>query len=75
MDDLRRQGQQGLLGAQMTSVVVEATNPNGKKTFKRYRLPTEEELSAANIEMKNWKMPFPIFLLEYPMNHCRPLGH
>ena len=38
MNDLRRQGQQGLLGTQMTAVVVEATV--GKKTRKRYRLPT-----------------------------------
>ena len=40
MDDLRRQGQQGLLGTQMTAVVVEATKSSGKGTVKRYRLPT-----------------------------------
>ena len=53
MDDLRRQGQQGLLGTQMTAVVVEATTPNGKTTFKRYRLPTEEELKAAQVEIED----------------------
>lgn len=53
MADLRRQGQQGLLGAQMTCVVVEATTPNSKKTFKRYRLPTEEEFKAANVEIED----------------------
>ena len=47
MDDLRRQGQQGLLGTQMTAVIVEAKRPNGKTTYKRYRLPTEKELQAA----------------------------
>ncbi|MBC8417234.1 MAG: DUF1156 domain-containing protein [Desulfobacterales bacterium] len=53
MDDLRLQGQQGLLGAQMTAVVVEATMPNGKRTFKRYRLPTEEEIKAAEVEIED----------------------
>ena len=48
MDDLRRQGQQGLLGTQMTAVVTEARN--GKKTYKRYRLPQERELAAASVE-------------------------
>jgi len=50
MNDLRLQGQQGLLGSQMTVVVVEATNSNGKNTFKRYRLPEEEEIKAAEID-------------------------
>jgi adenine-specific DNA methylase len=48
MADLRRQGQQGLLGAQMTAVVTEARK--GKKTYKRYRLPQQEELAAACVE-------------------------
>ena len=52
MDDLRRQGQQGLLGAQMTSVVVDRMKPSGKGTFKHYRLPTESEISAATIEQE-----------------------
>jgi putative DNA methylase len=50
MNDLRRQGQQGLLGMQMTAVVVEATV--GKKTRKRYRLPTDEELRATIVEQE-----------------------
>jgi len=53
MEDLRRQGQQGLLGTQMTSVVVEATVPNGNKTFKRYRLPTNEDLKTAQVEIED----------------------
>lgn len=44
MDDLRRQGCQGLLGVQMTAAVVEATQPGSKKTFRAYRLPTNEEI-------------------------------
>jgi len=58
MDDLRRQGQQGLFGTQMTAVVVEATMPNGKKTFKKYRLPTEEELRAAQVEIEDLEEVF-----------------
>lgn len=49
-DDLPRQGQQGLLSTQMTAVVVEVQEPNRKKIFKRYRLPTEEEVEAAQVE-------------------------
>ncbi len=51
MNDLRRQGQQGLLGTQMTAVVVEAMI--GKKTRKRYRLPTNAELRAAAVEQED----------------------
>jgi adenine-specific DNA methylase len=50
MDDLRLQGQQGLLGSQMTVVVVESTASNRKKTFKRYRLPEQEEIKAAQVD-------------------------
>lgn len=57
-DDLRRQGQQGLLGSQMTTVVVEATAPKGKKTFKKYRLPTEEEIKAAQVEIEDLEEVF-----------------
>ncbi|MBS3907389.1 MAG: DUF1156 domain-containing protein [Syntrophaceae bacterium] len=58
MDDLRRQGQQGLLGTQMTAVVVEAAAPKGKKTFKKYRLPVEEELKAAQVEIEDLEEVF-----------------
>ncbi len=50
MEDLRRQGQQGLLNAQMTAVVVERKKPSGKGTFKTYRLPTAADLAAAKVE-------------------------
>ena len=53
MDDLRRQGQQGFLGTQMTVVVVEASKPGKKKTYKKYRLPEEKELKAAEVEIED----------------------
>jgi len=52
MNDLRRQGQQGLLDSQITAVVVEATEPTKKKTSKRFRAPTAEELEAARVEIE-----------------------
>lgn len=58
MEDLRRQGQQGLLGEQMTVVVVEATKPRSKTTFKRYRLPTEAELEAAKVQIEELESTF-----------------
>jgi putative DNA methylase len=53
MEDLRRQGRQGLLGTQMTAVVVEARVNGGKKTRKHYRLPTDEEFQAAQVEVED----------------------
>jgi putative DNA methylase len=50
MEDLRRQGHQGLLGTQMTAVVVEATKPGKRTTFKRYRSPSPNEIQAADVQ-------------------------
>lgn len=58
MDDLRRQGQQGLLGLQMTVVVIEKRRPNSKTTFKTYRQATESELSASNVELEDLRDAF-----------------
>ncbi|KAF0159806.1 MAG: hypothetical protein FD159_304 [Syntrophaceae bacterium] len=58
MDDLRRQGQQGLLGTQMTAVVVEAVKPGKKTTCKKYRLPEEQELKAAEVEIEDLEEVF-----------------
>jgi putative DNA methylase len=69
MDDLRRQGQQGLLGTQMTAVVVEqstvkkTTSKKGKitetlKTRKAYRLPTSDEVRAAQVETEDLEEAF-----------------
>jgi adenine-specific DNA methylase len=74
MDDLRRQGQQGLLGTQMTAVVVEATMPNGKKTFKKYRLPTEEELKAAQVEIEDLEEVFSDIPYGIPDEPMPPVG-
>ena len=46
-DDLPRQGNQRLLGTQMVAVVVERKEPNRKRPTKVYRLPNEQEISAA----------------------------
>ncbi|HEY5505678.1 MAG TPA: DUF1156 domain-containing protein, partial [Sedimentisphaerales bacterium] len=48
IDDLRRQGQQGLLGTQMTAVVVE--RKEGNKTRKYYRLPKANDHGGVEIE-------------------------
>lgn len=74
MDDLRLQGQQGLLGSQMTAVVVEATMPNGKRTFKRYRLPTEEETKAAEVEIEDLEEIFEEVPFGLPDEPLPPVG-
>jgi hypothetical protein len=53
MEDLRRQGQQGLLGSQLTGVVVDRRKQNGKGTEKFYRLPNPMEVSAAKVETED----------------------
>lgn len=70
MDDLRRQGQQGLFGEQMTAVVVETSKPNQKQTVKRYRAPTAEEINAADVESEELQQLFsaiPFGALDEPM--------
>ncbi len=57
-EDLRRQGRQGLLGVQMTAVVVDATRPGAKKTFRRYRKPTKAEIELANVQMEDLESLF-----------------
>ena len=74
MDDLRRQGQQGLLGTQMTVAVVEATIPNGKTTFKKYRLPTEKELQAAQVEIEDLEEVFSDVPFGIPDEPLPPVG-
>lgn len=74
MDDLRRQGQQGLLGAQMTSVVTEATRPNSKRTFKRYRLPNERDLRAAQVELEDLEEAYSDIPFGIPNELLPPVG-
>ena len=49
MKEMRKQGQRGLMGIQMTAVCVQAPVPGKKKTEKQYRLPTPAELEAADV--------------------------
>jgi adenine-specific DNA methylase len=70
MEDLRRQGQQGLLGAQMTVVVVDKKKPTGKGTFRHYRLPASSEIKGATVEIEELEEIFghlPHGLLKEPM--------
>ena len=74
MDDLRRQGQQGLLGTQMTAVVVEATKPGKKTTFKKYHLPEERELKAAEVEIEDLEAVFKDIPFGIPDEPLPPVG-
>jgi len=71
MEDLRRQGQQGLLGVQMTVVVAETTQ--GKRTIKTYRLPADEELEAANVDIDDLERVFSDIPFGIP-NEPTPIG-
>jgi adenine-specific DNA methylase len=53
MEDLRRQGQQGLLGTQMTGVVVDKRKHSGNRTEKFYRLPNALEIAEAKVELED----------------------
>jgi len=48
-EDLRRQGIQGLLSAEMIAVVTDSPQQNSKKSLKRYRTPDQSELNAAAV--------------------------
>lgn len=58
MPEIREQGRRGLMGIQMTAVCVEATVPGKKKTEKQYRLPTEEELLSADVQVEEIEAAF-----------------
>lgn len=88
MEDLRRQGQQGLLGTQMTAVVVEqttitrTTGAKGRekvtrKTRKAYRIPATADLQAAKVEIEDLEDAFkdiPFGLPEEPLPPPGTLG-
>jgi adenine-specific DNA methylase len=77
MEDLRRQGQQGLLGTQMTVVVVDKRKGTGKATFRHYRLPTTAEFRAAEVEVEDLEKLFselPHGMLTEPMPPTGTLG-
>ena len=69
-DDLPRQGNQRLLGTQMVAVVVEQKEPNRKRPTKGYRLPKEQEITAAMVEIEDLTAAFdglPFGLLTEPI--------
>jgi len=69
-DDLPRQGNQRLLGTQMVAVVVERKEPNRKRPTKVYRLPNEQEITAAVVEIEDLTSAFeglPFGLLTEPI--------
>lgn len=58
MPEIREQGRRGLMGIQMTAVCAEAMVPGKKKTEKQYRLPTEDELLSADVEIEEIEEAF-----------------
>jgi putative DNA methylase len=77
MEDLRRQGQQGLLGTQMTGVVVDKRKQNGNGTEKFYRLPNSLEISAAKVELEDMEEVYrdiPFGIPDEPLPKIGTLG-
>jgi putative DNA methylase len=74
MEDLRRQGQQGLLGLYFTAVVVDSPIGVGSKTIKLYRLPTETELQAAEVQNEDLETAFQGIPFGVPEEPLPPVG-
>ncbi len=77
MPEIREQGRRGLMGIQMTAVCVEATVPGKKKTEKQYRLPTEEELLSADVQVEEIEESFsdiPYGVIDEPLPPQGSLG-
>jgi adenine-specific DNA methylase len=74
MDDLRRQGQQGLLATQMTVVVVERMKPGAKKPVKFYRLPAKVEIDATEIQTEELEAVFHDLPYGIPNEPLPPVG-
>ncbi|MBX9721391.1 MAG: DUF1156 domain-containing protein, partial [Candidatus Obscuribacterales bacterium] len=72
MADLRRQGQQELLGAQVTAVVIDRAE--GKTARKGYRLPTAEELQAADVDEEQLEQAFADLPFGIPDEPLPPVG-
>jgi len=58
MPEIREQGRRGLMGIQMTSVCMEATLPGKKKAVKTYRVPTQEEIYLAQVQVEEVETAF-----------------
>jgi adenine-specific DNA methylase len=52
VNEIREQGRRGLMGMQMTAVCVEAPIPGKTKTEKRYRLPSQDDLRCADVQIE-----------------------
>jgi putative DNA methylase len=65
-EDLRRQGQQGLLDCQMTAVVVASVKAGTKRSTKKYRLPLPVELEAAAVQIESLEASFSRFPFGIP---------
>jgi len=77
MDEIREQGRRGLMGIQMTAVCVEARVPGKKKTEKQYRLPTEDELRFADVQVEEIEEVFagiPYGMIDEPLPPQGSLG-
>jgi adenine-specific DNA methylase len=77
MDEIREQGRRGLMSAQMTAVCVEAALPGKKKTEKRYRLPTEDDLRVADVQVEEIDEVFsgvPYGVIDEPLPPLGSLG-
>jgi len=74
LEDLRRQGQQGLLGTQMTVVVVDKKRSTGKGTFRNYRIPTDAERKAGNVEIEELQHLFDAIPHGLPKEPMPPIG-
>ena len=77
MNEIREQGRRGLLGMQMTAVCVEAKVHGKKKTEKRYRVPTQDELTLADIQEEDIEEVFdgiPYGVIDDPLPPQGSLG-
>jgi putative DNA methylase len=77
MNEIREQGRRGLIGMQMTAVCVEAKVHGKKKTEKKYRLPTEDERTLADIQEENIEEVFegiPYGVIDDPLPPQGSLG-
>lgn len=74
MEDLRRQGQQGLLGLHFIAVVVDSPVGKGSKTVKMYRLPTDAEINASIVEDEDLQAVFHGLPFGIPDEPLPPIG-
>ncbi len=77
MPEIREQGRRGLMGFQMTAVCVESTPPGKKKPEKTYRVPTADEIRAADVQIEDIEDAFhgvPYGVIDDPLPPQGSLG-